>query len=197
EGFFAYQDSQRDKGLLLLLNSGIFYEFIPVSEFYTERPKRISIKEVEIGVDYVMIISTNAGLWAYNLGDTVQFVSDKPYKIVVSGRIKHFISAFGEHVIAKEVEAAMATAIQATGARISEFTVAPEINPANQELPYHEWFIEFEQLPEDIQKFRKILDTTLQKQNSYYFDLIEGKVLQLLKITQVRTGGFRAYMESI
>ena len=197
EGFFAYQDSQNDKGMLLLLNSGIFYEFVPVTEFYMESPTRLTIKDVNIGVDYVMIISTNAGLWGYNLGDTVRFVSLNPYKIVVSGRIKHFISAFGEHVIAKEVEEAMAMAIEATGARINEFTVAPEINPANNELPYHEWFIEFEKLPNDVPKFCELLDTTLQKQNSYYFDLIKEKVLQPLRITQITTGGFRAYMDSI
>ena len=197
EGFFAYQDSQSDKGMLLLLNSGIFYEFVRVSEFYIERPVRLTIKDVEIGVDYVMIITTNAGLWAYNLGDTVRFVSVKPYKIVVSGRIKHFISAFGEHVIAKEVEEAMRMAIEATGARINEFTVAPETNPANNELPYHEWFIEFEQLPSDIGKFCGLLDTTLQEQNNYYYDLIQGNVLQHLKISLIRTGGFRDYMHSI
>ncbi|MCG2459136.1 GH3 auxin-responsive promoter family protein [Flavobacteriaceae bacterium F89] len=197
EGFFAYQDSQADKGMLLLLDSGIFYEFVRTSEFYMENPKRLTIKDVEIGIDYVMIISTNAGLWAYNLGDTVRFVSLAPYKIVVSGRIKHFISAFGEHVIAKEVEEAMKTAIEASGARINEFTVAPKINPANNELPYHEWFVEFEQLPGDFPKFCELLDTSLQKQNSYYFDLIQGKVLQPLKITRIKTGGFRSYMDSI
>ena len=197
EGFFAYQDSQADKGMLLLLDSGIFYEFVPVAEFYAESPPRLTIKGVQMGIDYVMVISTNAGLWAYNLGDTVRFVSLAPYKIVVSGRIKHFISAFGEHVIAKEVEAAMGTAIEATGARISEFTVAPQINPTKNELPYHEWFIEFEQLPNDMPKFCKLLDITLQEQNSYYFDLIQGKVLQPLKITRIRTGGFRSYMDSI
>ena len=150
-----------------------------------------------MGVDYVMIISTNAGLWAYNLGDTVRFVSLVPYKIVVSGRIKHFISAFGEHVIAKEVEQAIGTAMKATGARINEFTVAPQINPINNELPYHEWLVEFEQLPNDMSRFCTLLDTTLQEQNSYYLDLIHGKVLQPLKITRIRKGGFRSYMDSI
>ncbi|HMB64808.1 MAG TPA: GH3 auxin-responsive promoter family protein [Eudoraea sp.] len=197
EGFFAYQDSQKEVGMLLLLNSGIFYEFIRADSFYEEDPARITLKDVVIGVNYVMIISTNAGLWAYNLGDTVQFVSISPYKIVVSGRIKHFISAFGEHVIAKEVEVAMQHAIAATDARVNEFSVAPQITPGDGELPYHEWLIEFEHLPSDMPKFKSVLDTSLQKQNSYYFDLIDGKILQSLKITGVRRGGFTAYMKSV
>ncbi len=183
--------------MLLLLNSGIFYEFVKADEFFVESPKRITLKDVKLGVNYVMIISTNAGLWGYNLGDTVQFISIKPYKILVSGRIKHFISAFGEHVIGKEVEEAMKQAIEGTDARINEFTVAPQINPEKKELPYHEWLIEFEHPPSDIKKFISILDTTLQKQNSYYFDLIEGKILQTLKITEIKNDGFPEYMKSI
>ena len=144
-----------------------------------------------------MIISTNAGLWGYNLGDTIQFISLEPYKIIVSGRIKHFISAFGEHVIGKEVEEAMRLAIEETDARINEFTVAPQINPNGEELPYHEWLIEFEQLPTDLEKFIDTLDTSLQQQNSYYFDLIKGKILQPLKITQIKKDGFQEYMKSI
>tara|TARA_R110002050_G_scaffold48356_3_gene112596 strand:+ start:173865 stop:175361 length:1497 start_codon:yes stop_codon:yes gene_type:complete len=197
EGFFAYQDSQKEKGMLLLLNSGIFYEFIKSDEFFDKDAKRITIKEVELGVNYVMIISTNAGLWAYNLGDTIQFTSLKPFKIIVSGRIKHFISAFGEHVIGKEVESAIQQAIAATDASVNEFTVAPQITPNKNELPYHEWFIEFEKEPTDISKFIHILDQTLQEQNSYYFDLIEGKILQPLKITTIKKSGFRDYMKSI
>lgn len=197
EGFFAYQDSQKEKGMLLLLDSGIFYEFVRTDDFFNEKPNRITIKNVEEGVNYVMIISTNAGLWAYNLGDTVQFISLKPYKIIVSGRIKHFISAFGEHVIAKEVEEAMQLAISRTDARINEFTVAPQINPKGEELPYHEWLIEFEKTPSDISIFIETLDKSLQEQNSYYFDLIEGKILQTLKITCIKEGGFIEYMKSV
>ena len=197
EGFFAYQDSQTDKGMLLLLNSGIFYEFVKADEFFEESPKRLTIKDVELDVNYVMIISTDAGLWAYNLGDTVQFISLKPYKVIVSGRIKHFISAFGEHVIAKEVEEAMQLAVKETGASINEFTVAPQITPEGNELPYHEWFVEFEKEPSDMDKFVELLDNSLQKQNSYYFDLIDGKVLQTLKVTSIAEGGFNAYMKSI
>jgi hypothetical protein len=144
-----------------------------------------------------MIISTNAGLWAYNLGDTIQFISTNPYRIIVTGRIKHFISAFGEHVIAKEVEVAMQKAVAATGARVNEFTVIPQITPGEQELPYHEWLVEFEQPPADMRMFRTILDKTLQEQNSYYFDLIDGKILQPLKVTPIKRNGFQAYMKSI
>ncbi|SHI49354.1 GH3 auxin-responsive promoter family protein [Pseudozobellia thermophila] len=196
EGFFAYQDSQTEKGMLLLLDSGIFYEFVKADEFFGEAPERITIKDVELGVNYVMVISTDAGLWAYNLGDTVQFVSLKPYRVIVSGRIKHFISAFGEHVIAKEVEEAMRQAIAETDARVNEFTVAPQITPENGELPYHEWLVEFERKPADMGKFIAVLDQSLQRQNSYYFDLMDGKILQLLKVTPIKPGGFQAYMKS-
>ncbi len=195
EGFFAFQDSQTEKGMLLLLNSGIFYEFIKADDFFTENPKRLTLSEVEIGVNYVLIISTNAGLWAYNIGDTVQFTSLNPYRIVVSGRIKHFISAFGEHVIAKEVEEAIRQAIEGTDVRISEFTVAPQVNPPKGELPFHEWFIEFENEPNDLDAFASKIDALMQQQNSYYFDLIDGKVLQPLKITKVAKNGFSDYMK--
>lgn len=197
EGFFAYQDSQKEQGMLLLLNSGIFYEFIRTDEFFEENPRRLTIAHVELNVDYAMIISTNAGLWAYNLGDTVRFVSQKPYRVVVSGRIKHFISAFGEHVIAKEVEEAIKTAIENTDALVSEFTVAPQTSPKNGELPYHEWLVEFENPPTDMIKFSANLEESMQKQNSYYFDLIDGNILQPLKITKIRTGGFQDYMKTI
>lgn len=196
EGFFAFQDKQHEKGMLLQLNSGMFYEFIKADAFFNKNPKRITIKDVKVDVNYVMIISTNAGLWAYNIGDTIMFNSVKPYRIVVSGRIKHFISAFGEHVIGKEVEQAMQDATASTQIQISEFTVAPQINPVKG-LPYHEWFIEFENEPENISALAKKIDASLQKQNSYYFDLIEGKVLQPLKITTVKKDGFKAYMKSV
>ncbi len=196
EGFFAYQDKQNEKGMLLLLNNGIFYEFIKADEFFEESPERISIGDVELGVNYVLIISTNAGLWAYNIGDTVAFTSLKPYRIIVTGRIKHFISAFGEHVIAKEVEHALQAATKDTAVSVSEFTVAPQTNPANG-LPYHEWFIDFEKEPEDMAGFISIIDNAMQKQNSYYFDLIEGKILRTLVISRVQKDGFSAYMKSI
>ncbi len=196
EGFFAFQDKQDEKGMLLQLDSGMFYEFVKAEDFFNENPKRITLKDVEVGVNYVMIISTTAGLWAYNIGDTIQFTNTKPYRVIVSGRIKHFISAFGEHVIGKEVEQAMKEATTNTSIRINEFTVAPQINP-DSGLPYHEWFIEFENEPENLSALAKKLDASLQKQNSYYFDLIEGKVLQPLKITKIEKNGFQNYMKSI
>ena len=200
EGFFAYQDSQKEKGMLLLLNSGIFYEFIKADEFYTNseglEPKRYTIGEVELGINYVLIISTNAGLWAYNIGDTIQFTSIKPYRVIVSGRIKHFISAFGEHVIAKEVESALQEATEGTTISVNEFTVAPQISPQDG-LPYHEWFIEFENEPNDLEEFALKIDKAMRKQNIYYEDLIVGKVLRTLVISKVAKSGFQDYMKSI
>ena len=196
EGFFAYQDSQKQKGMLLLLNSAIFYEFIKSDEYFDDYPKRYTIGEVEIGVNYVLIISTNAGLWAYNIGDTIQFTTIKPYRIIVSGRITHYISAFGEHVIGKEVETAMKNAMEGTTVRINEFTVAPQITPETG-LPYHEWFVEFENEPTDIRAFAENLDNEMRNQNSYYDDLITGKVLQTLVITKVAKEGFQNYMKSV
>jgi len=196
EGFIAYQDSQTEPGMLLQLNSGIFYEFIPATEFYNENPTRISVKDVELGVNYVIILNTNAGLWGYNIGDTVEFTSLLPYRIKVTGRIKHFISAFGEHVIGKEVEKALNDSIKETGINISEFTVAPQVNPASG-LPYHEWFIEFENEPENMEEFAAKVDASMQEQNIYYLDLIVGKILRPLVIRKVKKGGFHEYMKSI
>lgn len=196
EGFFAYQDKQGDKGMLLLLDAGIFYEFIKSDEFFTEKPKRYTIGEVETGVNYVLIISTNAGLWAYNTGDTIQFTSTAPYKVIVTGRIKHFISAFGEHVIGKEVESALNEAMQGTDVRVNEFTVAPQINPQSG-LPYHEWFIEFEQEPNDLDAFALKIDKAMRGQNVYYDDLISGNILRTVVITKVGKNGFQEYMKSI
>ena len=195
EGFFAYQDSQKEKGMLLLLNAGIFYEFVKADEFFTENPKRYTIGEVELNVNYVLIISTNAGLWAYNIGDTVMFTSLKPYRITVTGRIKHFISAFGEHVIGKEVEQALQQVLSDSDAQVTEFTVAPQINPETG-LPYHEWLIEFEKEPDDLEIFALKIDGALRKQNSYYNDLIVGSVLRTLVVTKVPQGGFNEYMKS-
>lgn len=196
EGFFAFQDRQNVKGMLLLLNAGIFYEFIEASTFFDKNPRRLTIGEVETGINYVMIISTNAGLWGYNLGDTIQFTSTEPYRVIVSGRIKHFISAFGEHVIGKEVEEAMNKAMVKFDFSISEFTVAPQIIPPGEELPYHEWLVEFEQVPENLQKVAEFLDAEMQLQNSYYLDLIVGKILQPLIIRSLKKNSFQQYMKS-
>jgi phenylacetate-coenzyme A ligase PaaK-like adenylate-forming protein len=196
EGFIAYQDSQKEQGMLLQLNSGIFYEFIPANEFFDENPTRISLEDVQLGVNYVIILNTNAGLWGYNIGDTVEFSSLLPYRIKVTGRIKHFISAFGEHVIGKEVEKALNDAIKGTITNVSEFTVAPQVNPS-EGLPYHEWFIEFENEEENSKELASKIDASMQQQNSYYFDLIAGKILKPLVIRKVKKGGFHEYMKSI
>jgi phenylacetate-coenzyme A ligase PaaK-like adenylate-forming protein len=196
EGFIAYQDSQADKSLLLLARAGMFYEFIPADEYYNDKPSRLSLGEVELNQNYALILNTNAGLWGYSIGDTIKFVSKDPYKILVTGRIKHFISAFGEHVIGEEVEQALLAVANEEGIGITEFTVAPQVNPAEGELPYHEWFIEFSNVPEDILAFSKKVDKALQKKNIYYFDLIEGKILQPLIIRTLAKDAFVNYMRA-
>ncbi len=195
EGFIAYQDKQNEEGLLLLLNSGIYYEFIPVSEYFSAAPTRINIEEVELGVNYAIILNTNAGLWGYSLGDTVKFVSKNPYKIIVTGRVAHFISAFGEHVIAEEVEKALQFACGMQDVEVVEFTVAPQVSP-KEGLPYHEWFIEFAKAPDDLENFRTAIDNSLQAQNIYYRDLIKGSILQPLKINLMQPNTFIDYMKS-
>ena len=196
EGFFAYQDVPGERGLLLLVDNGIFYEFIKVDNFRKKDPKRYTLGQVELGINYVLILSTTAGLWGYNIGDTVKFVSLSPFRIIVTGRIKHYISAFGEHVIGKEVETAMEEVCRSTATRVKEFTVAPQIDPKDG-LPFHEWLIEFEDFPDEIDQFAALLDKKMQKQNAYYEDLIRGKVLRTLVITQVAPSAFQSYMKSI
>lgn len=196
EGFFAYSDPVGGDGLLLLTDNGIFYEFIPTDEYFNENPTRISLKDVEIGRNYAMVLNTNAGLWGYSIGDTVKFISKNPYKIIVSGRIKHYISAFGEHVIGEEVDYAISEAAQKFGAEVVEFHVAPEVNPPAGELPYHEWFIEFAKEPKDLLAFALRLDDELRKKNIYYEDLISGNILQPAKVKIMPTGTFINYMKS-
>ncbi len=197
EGFFAFQDKVTHEGLLLQTSNGIFYEFVPVEEIFDDNPTRLKMQEVELGVNYAIILNTDAGLWAYNIGDTVKFVSKDPYRLVVTGRVKHFISAFGEHVIAKEVETAMIETCKRFAASIVEFTVAPNVNPANGSLPYHEWFIEFEQVPENLSQFAQVLDSNMVQQNIYYEDLIAGGILKPLEIRPLKKSAFRKYMDSI
>lgn len=196
EGFIAYQDKQQDKSLLLLVKAGMFYEFIPASEYYNENPTRLSLGEIELHINYALILNTNAGLWGYSIGDTIKFVSKNPYKIMVTGRIKHYISAFGEHVIGEEVEQSLLAVANEMKVGITEFTVAPQVNPNIGELPYHEWFIEFSEPPSDLLAFSKKVDQALQKKNIYYFDLIEGKVLQPLVIRSLRADAFVTYMRT-
>lgn len=197
EGFIAYQDSQREEGLLMLLNSGIFYEFIPVEEYFNDNPARLSIEEVQLGKNYAVVINSNAGLWGYSIGDTVKFVSKAPYRLLVTGRIKHFISAFGEHVIGEEVEKAMKFTMEKfPEAELIEFTVAPQVTPA-EGLPHHEWFIEFAKAPANLEAFSLELDNQLRKLNVYYDDLITGNILRTLKVTSLEKNAFIDYMKSL
>ncbi|MBI3720128.1 MAG: GH3 auxin-responsive promoter family protein [Sphingobacteriales bacterium] len=196
EGFFAFQDSQTEPGLLLNTNSGIFFEFIPSQEAFNENPTRLSLKDVKVGENYLLIINNNAGLWGYNIGDTVKFVSTNPYRLVVSGRIKHFISAFGEHVIGEEVEYSLQKAAEEEGLKIVEFTVAPMIQQGEGKS-YHEWFIEFEKAPANVNAFAQKIDDNLRGKNIYYDDLITGNILERLQVRTMEKNGFINYMKSI
>jgi hypothetical protein len=197
EGFLAYQDSQKEEGMLLLSNSGIFFEFVPADEYYIENPTRLSIGEIELGVNYAVIINSNAGLWGYSIGDTIKFVSKDPHRILVTGRIKHFISAFGEHVIGEEVENAMRnTCVKFPEVELVEFTVAPKVTP-KEGLPRHEWFIAFANQPKDMVSFTTELDNQLRSLNSYYDDLITGNILKELDIISLQPNAFIEYMKSI
>jgi len=197
EGFIAYQDSQKHEGLLLLLNEGIFYEFIPVEEYGKPNARRLTIEEVQLGKNYALIINSNAGLWGYSIGDTVKFVSKNPYRLVVTGRIKHFISAFGEHVIGEEVEKAMRAAMEKfPEAELTEFTVSPQVTPA-EGLPHHQWLVEFGKLPSNLAAFAQELDDQLRAINTYYDDLIAGKILRTLVLVPLKKDSFIEYMKSI
>jgi hypothetical protein len=198
EGFFAFQNAQTEPGLLLNTNSGIFFEFIPAEEIFAESPTRLCLAEVELGKNYALIINSNAGLWGYNIGDTVKFVSLDPYKIIVSGRIKHFISAFGEHVIGEEVEAALLQVTAQTNTSVTEFTVAPFVAGVDAAgKSYHEWFISFEKPPANLDDFAAQLDTAMRQHNVYYDDLIKGAILEPLKIRTLQSDAFVQYMRSI
>jgi acyl-CoA synthetase (AMP-forming)/AMP-acid ligase II len=196
EGFIAYQDAQQSKDLLLLTDAGIFYEFVPAEDFFDENPPRIGLADVELHRNYALILNTTAGLWGYSLGDTIKFVSKNPYKILVTGRIKHYISAFGEHVIGEEVEQALMGIANEDGVDVVEFTVAPQVNPPAGQLPYHEWLIEFGKEPADLNTFALKVDKALQKKNIYYFDLIEGNILQPLVIKKLKKDSFINYMRA-
>lgn len=196
EGFFAYQDRLNEKGLLLLLDEGIFYEFIPVDKLSENHPPRLTAGEVIAGENYALVINSNAGLWGYSIGDTVRIESTRPLRVTVSGRVKHYISAFGEHVIGEEVEFALKQAMHTAGGRVTEFTVAPQVAPDDNGLPYHEWLIEFEEQPSDMEAFVATLDQSLQAKNSYYYDLVSGSVLRPLVVTRLRKDAFIDYMRS-
>ncbi|HRG88188.1 MAG TPA: GH3 auxin-responsive promoter family protein [Chitinophagales bacterium] len=195
EGFIAYQDSQHQPGLLLNVTGGIFYEFVKAEYAHKPDAKRISLAEVEVGVNYALILNTTAGLFGYSIGDTVKFVSTNPYRILVTGRVKHFISAFGEHVIGEEVEQALLAAMRETGAGVSEFTVAPQVNPTIG-LPYHEWFVEFSNAPNNLARFSEVADRVLQDKNVYYKDLRTGNILQQLQVRALKPNAFASYMKT-
>jgi hypothetical protein len=196
EGFFAFQDSQEAEGMLLNTNDGIFFEFVPVKELHKDNPQRLPLHEVKTGEQYALVITTNAGLWGYMIGDIVKFVSVNPYRLVVTGRTKHYISAFGEHVIGEEVEESLLKTAAAFQVKITEFTVAPMVQQG-EGRSYHEWFIEFDEMPHDLRAFSLQLDVNMRQKNIYYDDLITGNILQPLLITQVRKNGFIDYMKSI
>ena len=195
EGFFAFQDHYQNEGLLLLTNHGIFYEFVPLEEYGKPDAKRLTLKDIELHKDYALILTTNSGLWAYSIGDVVRFISKKPYRVVVSGRTKHFTSAFGEHVIAFEVEEAMKATVEKFPAQITEFHLAPQVNPT-EGLPYHEWFIEFEKEPENLEIFSNNLDEEMRNRNTYYDDLISGNILKPLIISKLKRNAFQDYAKS-
>ncbi len=195
EGFMAFQDSQSSEGLLLNTNSGIFFEFVKAGDIFNENPERIMLKDVKVGENYALVINNNAGLWGYNIGDTIRFISIQPYRILVTGRIKHFISAFGEHVIGEEVEYSLMKAAKEENISIREFTVAPVIAEAGSS--YHEWFVEFDNTPHDLKTFAQRVDNNLREKNIYYDDLISGNILSPLNIRPVRKNGFIDYMKSI
>jgi hypothetical protein len=196
EGFFAFQDSQNAEGLLLNTDSGIFFEFVPAGEIFDENPTRLSLQEVKVGVNYALIVTNNAGLWGYNIGDTVRFVSTSPYRLVVTGRTKHFISAFGEHVIGEEVEGSLLGAAAARNVSITEFTVAPIVGQGDGKS-FHRWLIEFQNAPDDLVQFAAEVDNNLRSRNIYYDDLRKGNILQPLQISVVHKGGFIEYMKSV
>ncbi|MCB9230290.1 MAG: GH3 auxin-responsive promoter family protein [Bacteroidia bacterium] len=195
EGFFAYQDTQKEGSLLLNTDSGIFYEFIPLNEYGSANPTRLTLSEVELETQYALILSTNAGLWAYDIGDTVKFVSKNPFKLKVTGRVKHFISAFGEHVISEEVNRAMIAACGSQGGKVREFTVAPWVSEQQGES-FHEWLVEFDQEPLDLTAFVQTLDTEIRKQNAYYDDLREGNMLKPLQLRVLQENACADYMRA-
>jgi hypothetical protein len=196
EGFFAFQDRVDQPGLLLNVNSGIFFEFVPLNEIQDAYPTRLHLGQIELDTQYVLIVNSNAGLWGYNIGDTIKFISKDPYRIVVTGRVKHYISAFGEHVIGEEVEYAMKIATEKTNASVVEFTVAPFIQQGDGKS-FHEWFVEFEKEPNDWNEFVQTLNATLSEKNVYYKDLIEGNILDTLHVRNLQKNTFIDYMRSI
>ena len=197
EGFFAYQNLVKDEDLLLQINSGIFYEFIDTKELENKYPKRITVGEVRLDTNYALIITTNAGLWSYMIGDTVKFTSLNPLKIKVTGRTKQFISAFGEHVIVEEVDLSLKKACEKfKEVKIVEYTVGPKIINKKGKS-HHIWLIEFKSKPNNLSLFENEIDKNLQELNSYYKDLIQDNILSTLKIKVLKRESFINFMKSI
>ena len=192
EGFFGIQDDPTDKSMLLMLDYGVFYEFIPMD---SENRQPIPLWEVETGKNYAMVISTSCGLWRYEIGDTIQFTSTNPYKFIISGRTKHFINAFGEELIVDNAEQGLAYACEQTGAEVLEYTAAPVFMDANAKCR-HQWLIEFSKRPADVQQFAALLDRRLQELNSdYEAKRYKDITLQHLEIVEARQGLFNDWLK--
>jgi len=196
EGYFAIQDKLGSDDMLLLLNNGVYYEFLPPDEWYKPNPKAIPLKDVQIGENYAIIISTNAGLWRYTLGDTVQFTSTNPYKIKITGRTKQYVNVFGEEVMVANTDKAIAETCKTLNASVAEYTVAP-IYFDGRKKGGHEWIIEFEKTPNNIDAFNDLLDSNLQKINSdYEAKRFKGIALKRLKLRVVPRGSFHRWLKS-
>ncbi|ATV53108.1 GH3 auxin-responsive promoter family protein [Prevotella intermedia] len=196
EGFFGIQDDPNDESMSLMLDYGVFYEFLPMDEFENEKPNIVPLEGVEVGRNYAMLISTACGLWRYEIGDTVRFTSTRPYKFVITGRTKYFINAFGEELIMDNAEKGLETACKATGAQISEYTAAPIFMDANAKCR-HQWLIEFTKEPDDIHDFERILDSKLQEINSdYEAKRFHNITLQQLEVVVARKDLFNDWLKS-
>lgn len=192
EGYIAFQNDKDDDGLLLNVDGGVFYEFVPVEEINNQCPTRLTLDQVELDKNYALIINNNAGLWGSIIGDMVRFVSLNPYKIKMVGRISQFISAFGEHIVASDVDEVMARASYNSDAIIKEFTVAPEITDLKKR---HLWLIEFEKEASSVADFAKSLDEEMKRQNFHYRDLIDGRVISPLQVIPIKSDSFRKYLK--
>jgi hypothetical protein len=195
EGFFGCQDDLTDPAMLLMIDYGVFYEFIPMDEIEQENPKVIPLSDIEVGKNYAMVISTTGGLWRYLIGDTIKFTQKNPYKFIITGRTKHFINAFGEELIVDNAEKGLAAACQATGAQISDYSAAPVFMDKNAKCR-HQWLIEFSQKPDSLEKFAEKLDSTLQEINSDYEAKRDKNItLQMLEVIAARENLFHDWLK--
>ena len=196
EGFFGIQSDPDDLSMLLMIDYGVFYEFIPLEDVGKENPRIYPLTQVEPGKNYAMVISTSSGLWRYMIGDTVKFTNTRPYKFIITGRTKHFINAFGEELIVDNAEKGLAKACAETGAQVSDYSAAPVFMDANAKCR-HQWLIEFAQMPDDLQKFARILDDTLKELNSDYEAKRQNNLaLQPLEIIVARPGLFHDWLDN-